>query len=169
VQQQRLAFRSAVLPCVWIAVATVVLGTALGFTAVLLRDGPAVNWTVGGERLAWLAPAVFVAIVLGTLAYRVYVLEDGLRGYTGWGTYRTFRWPEINRVRPINLLGLRFLRVLSVQGGPALWVPLFLADMPGFRAAVRESTGEVHPLSRALDEATEPIDDVDEWNDKDDP
>jgi hypothetical protein len=119
----------------------------------LLRDGVALNWAGVGARFAWLAPAVFVGIVVGAVLYRVYVLEDGLRGYTAWGTYRTLRWPEINDVRPLNVLGMRFLLVRSVGGGSAIWVPLFLAEMSGFRAAVRESAGEDHLLSRALQEA----------------
>jgi hypothetical protein len=168
VERQRLAFRSGFLPSIWMAVVSLLIGIGVGVSALLLRDGLAVNWSVTGVRLAWATPVVVGIVLLLAALYRVYVLDDGVRGYTAWGTYRTLRWPEIERVRPVNLLGLRYLRVWSDRGGPTVWVPLFLADLPGFRTAVRESAGEGHPLSRALEEATEPVDGVDHLNGKND-
>ena len=53
-------------------------------------------------------------------------------------------------MRRINVLGLRYLRVLSSATPRPLWVPLFLADMPGLCAAIADRTGLNHPLTEAL-------------------
>ena len=52
--------------------------------------------------------------------------------------------------RLTNLLGLRYLRVQSSATPRPLWVPLFLADMPGFCAAIVALAGPDHPLAQAL-------------------
>jgi hypothetical protein len=147
--QQRLAFRSAILPLYVVTL----LGTIVGFVGgFLFRHGLAVevDWEAVGERFLWAAVGVFVFVVAAAALFRVYVSAEGLRCYTFFGNYHTLSWPEIDSVRPINLLGLRYLRVGSSQSGYTVWVPLYLADMPRFRAAVREFAGEGHTLARAL-------------------
>jgi hypothetical protein len=101
-------------------------------------------------------PALTVAVVSGVLLalalayYRVSVAADGLKCYDAFGIYHFAAWPTVERVRPLNLLGLRYLLVRSSAVPRALWVPLFLADLPGFRAAVAQHAGPTHPLAEAL-------------------
>jgi hypothetical protein len=150
--QQPLAFRSAILPPYLISLLTAIV---VGAGSFLLRYGLAVDWAAVGIRFLWAAVLIFVSILAVVILFRVYVSADGLRCYAFWGNYHTLSWPEIDSVRPINLLGLRYLRVGSSQSGHTVWVPLFLADMPRFRAAVRELAGEEHILARALANSAE--------------
>jgi hypothetical protein len=145
--QQRLAFRSAILPPYVVTLLSALVGFVGGH---LFRYGLAVDGAVVGVRFLWAAAVVFVFIVAAVLLFRVYVSAEGLRCYTFWGNYHTLSWPEIDSVHPFNLLGLRYLRVGSSQSGYTVWVPLFLADMQGFRDAVHEYAGEGHTLARAL-------------------
>jgi apolipoprotein N-acyltransferase len=145
--EQRLAFRSAILPLYAITLLVTIVVSA---GRILFRHGLAVDWAAVGVRFLWVAVGVFVFIVAAVVLFRVYVSAEGLRCYTFMGNYHTLGWPEIDTVRTINLLGLRYLRVGSSQSGHTVWVPLFLADMPRFRAAVREFAGEGHILVRAL-------------------
>jgi hypothetical protein len=150
VAPQRLAFRTAFPAALWMAFVSILIGAALGVGGLLLRYGPDVNWPVVGVRFAWAVAFAFVLILVVVAVFRVFVGPVGLRGYTFWGNYRTLPWDEIDSVRPINLLGLRFLRVRGVGGGLPVWLPLFLADMPRFRTAVRDLAGDDHVLTRAL-------------------
>jgi hypothetical protein len=145
--QQRVAFRSAILPPYIVAL---LIATVVGVSNLLFRYGLAVNWAAVGVRFLHVAVGLFVFLLVAVSVFRVYVSTEGLRCYTFVGNYRTLRWPEIDSVRPINLLGLRYLRVGSSQSGHTVWVPLFLADMPRFRATVHEFAGEGHILSSAL-------------------
>jgi len=89
-------------------------------------------------------------LTLAVAYFPVYVAEDGIKGYDFFGFYHFAPWLTIERIRPINLLGLRYLRVRSSAAPRELWVPLFLADMPGFCAAVADRAGPDHPLAEAL-------------------
>ena len=145
--EQRVAFRSAILPPYIVAL---LITTVVGVGRLLFRYGLTLDWAAVGVRLLQVAVALFVFFLVVVLVFRVYVSAEGLRCYTLLGNYRTLRWPEIDSVRPINLLGLRYLRVGSSQSGHTVWVPLFVADMPRFRATVHEFAGEGHILSNAL-------------------
>ncbi len=142
--EQRMSFRSAILPC---AVATAVAAFVTGSAFVLLVADPLDTWS-DWLPLLWAVPAAAGVVLLAVPLMRVFVSADGLSCYTFWGRYYTVPWSQVEAARPINV-GLRYLRVRSAQGF-VLWVPLFLADMSRFRAAVVEAAGEGHVLSRAL-------------------
>jgi len=82
--------------------------------------------------------------------YPVDVTADGIKCYDVFSRYHFAPWPTIDGVRPINVLGLRYLRVQSSATPRPLWVPLFLSDMPGFCAAIVDRAGPDHPLAEAL-------------------
>ena len=65
------------------------------------------------------------------------------------GQKRFVAWQEISSVRPMRLFGLPYL-ALRVSWHPRLlMLPLWLADMAGFRAAVRLRAGNEHALCSA--------------------
>ena len=73
----------------------------------------------------------------------------GLRCRDTMGQKRFVAWPDIASVRPIRLFGLPYV-ALRVSGHPRqLMLPLWLADMAAFRAAVRMRAGEEHALCSA--------------------
>lgn len=88
---------------------------------------------------------------LAVAAFPVRVSAAGLNCYDFVGRYRTLAWPDITAADPVNLQGLRYLTVTGRDGGAPLWVPLYLADMPGFLDAVRSHTGPDHLLAVAVD------------------
>src|SRR5271166_5146114 len=83
-----------------------VLERAAGATpapAVLL--GAVIFAVAGGDVFAFFAMLAYVAY------FKVYVNPDGLRACNSWGAYRTVAWSEVLSARPVNVPGLRFLRV----------------------------------------------------------
>lgn len=101
-----------------------------------------------------MAPAVCaigVALLLwgAVLLFPVYVSKEGLRSYTLWGDYRTIPWDRIDTIRPINFLGLRYLRAGTHGAGAPVWVPLWLSDKRGFGEEITRLAGPEHPLVKA--------------------
>jgi len=82
--------------------------------------------------------------------YPVELTTDGLKCTNALGRRHVVAWPTIERVRQINVFGFGYLRVQSSATSRTLWVPLFLADMPGFCAAIADRAGTDHPLTEAL-------------------
>src|SRR5262245_2866843 len=148
------SFQSSFWPSFWIIWRW---GTFFG-TALSLVLTSAVGLVFGWEVHLLLALAgslgsglgVGLALALVVAYYRVYVTVDGISGYDVFGLHHFAAWPSIEEVRPINLLGLRYLRVWSSATPRPLWVPLFLADMPGFCVAIVDCAGPDHPLAQAL-------------------
>jgi hypothetical protein len=146
----RLSFRSSIPEPFFLALTVAML---IGLAPQVALHGLNLDWEVVARQLVFAAITVLGLLLLAVFLFEVHVSEEGLRCYTFYGNYRTFAWSDINGVRPVNMLGLRYLRVSSVQGGPPLWVPLFLADREGFRLAVSGLAGEDHVMTRALNEA----------------
>ncbi len=76
-------------------------------------------------------------------ATAVKLTDDVIRGRTFWGRARSLEWPNVSDMRPLNIMGFRFLRIYPKEGGAPLWVPLFVRKKAEFLAAIesRASTG----------------------------
>ncbi len=96
--------------------------------------------------------AIVSALVLSVVLrlFPIYVHPDGIRCLDVMNRYQMVRWEAIERLRPIHLLGLRYLRINPPGLGRTLWLPLFLADMKGFRLAVCELAGYDNLLAEWL-------------------
>jgi hypothetical protein len=92
--------------------------------------------------------AVWTAV--WTTLMKVYVSPAGIRCYTIWCVYRLVPWPDMQRVRATNFLGLRYLRVWAAEQRRPVWVPLFLSDMLGFRKAVQACAGSENVVCQYL-------------------
>lgn len=97
--------------------------------------------------LALIATAMSAIVVAAT---PVYVNKESICGYTMWGPYKEIEWSSIHNVRPINLLGLRYLRVFTANETFAIWIPLFLAAQDRFNACVIEYTDSENPIRRYI-------------------
>ena len=96
--------------------------------------------------LACLALSVPVALAFADLS-RVVISPQGLRAPDYAGRQYLVEWSHIINVRPTTVLGLKYLRIYLRDGGPVLWLPLFLTDMPGFRAALIQHATAGTPLA----------------------
>src|SRR5574341_760437 len=107
--------------------------TALAGIAV----GLGMSVVTGGARVdvvtLLVAPGAGAALAAGITAawiqfMKVYVNASGIWCYNAWGASRFIAWPDMERVRPINFCGLRYLRVWSRLERNPTWIPLFLSD-----------------------------------------
>lgn len=91
-----------------------------------------------------------VALVAPLVAYyKVSVYKDRIGGHNFWGFYREQKWSETENVRPLNyLLGLKMAILQSRSNN--IWIPMFLADMNGFRTLVSELANPDSALAEYL-------------------
>jgi hypothetical protein len=81
----------------------------------------------------------------------VYISRESLTAFRAGGGYRQALWSEISAVRPVNMLGLRYLRVYTFGSKYPIWVPLYLSDRERFYWRVCDFAGPQHPLAVALE------------------
>ena len=139
------------------------LGIGVGIAVPLVLILTSIDALMGVKvpgRTLWLGIAMAVggAELAGAFAvwlmwwFRpVYVSSESLIGFRTGGGYRKALWSEINSVRPVNLMGLRYLRVYTNGSKSPIWVPLYLSDREGFYWRVCEFAGPQHPLTVALE------------------
>ncbi len=86
--------------------------------------------------LTWtLVSGLFVVPVYTWIFIRcfpVYVKKEGLRSYNIYCFYKEIKWNEIEKIIPINILGLKYIRVKSKLEGTPIWIPLWINDYDSF-------------------------------------
>lgn len=94
----------------------------------------------------------FCALFLGavTALVRFTVSAVGLRTFNTFGSWKVIPWDQISRADPAKYYFLPHLRLTVDHHATKYWIPLFLEDMHGFRAAVLQATDEFNPVYRAL-------------------
>jgi hypothetical protein len=125
---------------------------ALAPLALLAAVGAAVSGDVLRAllALAGIAAVLLVPIGLAVRLSRWHVDADGVGGRNNWLAYRRLEWDEIESVEPWLIPGYRYLQVNGGGARKVFWLPLFLTDMPGFRAAVEQYAPPDNPLRRYL-------------------
>jgi hypothetical protein len=149
--EERRTFRFAFLP-------VLACGLAIGIPGIVV-----IAMAQEGLRVNLLALAIGIAggtvvgIVLtgAVVAYfKVYVSTHRLRCFDFWGLYHDVSWAEIVGVKPINFLGLRYLRLSISKHRMRVWLPLFLNDFGDFRDFVRDHVDESNALVQELERAS---------------
>src|SRR5262245_36534973 len=155
-QEPVTAFRSSF----WTTFAVILVWSvplALGVIVVLVIRSEGwgrVNWFALLLACGVAVVGIFVLDLVGTvlvILFRVFVSPEGIRCYDFWGRYHTVTWPDVVDVRPINMLGLKYLRVYAEDVSTPVWVPTFLTDQRGFDDLVRQYAGPGHLFTRAID------------------
>jgi len=96
--------------------------------------------TIGSCLIALVIAPLFSWILVRS--FPVYVLPEGLSSYNAFGCYSTVRWEEIAEVEPINILGLRYIRIKSTRKKPPIWIPTWLKDNGMFLKKVTRFGGK---------------------------
>lgn len=136
------------------------LGVSVGLPAGLLALYLILDFAPDGRALLVTIPVALLVgagIAAALNAYGAVGLDPGgITAANSWGVRARFDWEEIGDCRPVNLLGLRYLRVRANGSRWALWVPSFLVE----RARFGELLGEYAPASSPLRREFERIGDV---------
>ena len=102
--------------------------------------------------LAGFAVALLVPIGLSTWAIRWHVEPNGIGGRNNMLVYNYLNWTDIDSVDPWLIPGYPYLQVNGAGKRRAFWLPLFMTDMPGLRAAVVRYAPPGNPLRRYLEQ-----------------
>jgi len=133
-----------------LAVTPLALLAALGVVAVLISGNRAAAMVI----LLGFAGVAGVLLLLIGLVVRVnrwHVDPNGIGGRNNMLVYHRLNWSEIESVEPWLIPGYRYLQVNGGGKRWAFWLPLFLTDMPGLRAAVARYAPPENPLRHYLE------------------
>lgn len=148
-QQPQLTFRISPWRPWLLALAPLALLAAIGVAFSVVAGQLA---TAAGILLGFAALALaLLPIGLAARVSRWHVAPDGIGGPNHWLAYHRLDWSDIESVEPWLLPGYRYVQVNGVGRRWAFWLPLFLTDMLGLRAAVARYAPPDNPLRRYLE------------------
>ena len=143
------AFRSAFFPF-WRTITSISAMLASPLILVVLYVN-GWNFVVPQILLIVLAALITPLLLFPAIAYfKIYVGKNGIKCYDFWGSYHYVEWPQVREIRPIRLLGLKYLRVYAEGFPRPLWVALDLAEIDRFVDLVIASAGPEHMLTEYL-------------------
>src|SRR5262245_37985591 len=127
-----------------------------GLVAAVLLAVNALTGTVAAAVPVLLVLAGGAVVLLLPIGWAVWVSRwqagpHGVGGPNNWLAYRHLDWSEIDSVEPWLIPGYRYLQVNGAGERWAFWLPLFLTNMEGFRAAVLRYAPPENPLRRYLE------------------
>lgn len=136
----------------WVlAVTPLALLAVVGLAFAVVAESPA---TAVPILLAFAVVAAFLLLPIG-LAVRVSrwdVDPTGIGGRNNQLVYHRLEWSEIESVEPWLIPGYRYVQINGAGKRRLFWLPLFLTDMQGFRAAVARYASPENPLRRYLEQ-----------------
>ncbi len=131
---------------------TYVLGAIVGSIAIMLwrmvdASLQMVPYSVVldtiGYYLILIAPFYAGICGLAMSRYFKYVItEDGIGGQNLIGASRFIEWDDIAELRPIKIGNLAFVRLVTEEKKPPMWLPLFINDEQVFGGALLECAPE---------------------------
>jgi hypothetical protein len=150
-ETSRLTFRITLWRPWLLAVTPLALLAALGVIASFVSGKPAaaVSILLG---FAGVAVALLLPIGLAVWVSRWHIDPNGIGGRNNMLVYHHLDWSEIESVEPWLIPGYRYVQVNGVSKRRAFWLPLFLTDMPRFRAAIAQYAPPANPLRRYLEQ-----------------
>ena len=137
------SFKISFVPLFTLIGSASTLGTIVG---LIVRFGHYANpLALGFSLVACPLLSLLLAMAMAETT-RVVVTPRGLWAPDYAGRRHMVEWSNIASVRPVTILSMKFLRLLPRASGRVPWLPLFLADMAGFKASVFQHAGAGNPL-----------------------
>ena len=134
-------YRSKFLPLfLAIALCTGLLGLLLSMILTGF-DIRAFQWKVVFAVIFLIAWSLTWTTII-VLYYTITISESGIKGYNFWGGYRFVEWGTTKECRTMNLLGLKYLRIFTLDNRLPLWVPMFLNHLQDFKRNIINLTDQ---------------------------
>ena len=150
-ETSRLTFRITLWRPWLLAVTPLGLLAALGAVAALISGNRAAAMVIL-LGFAGVAGVLLLPIGVAVWVSRWHVDPNGIGGRNNMLVYHRLNWADIVSVEPWLIPGYPYVQVNSVGKRWAFWLPLFLTDMPGLRAAVARFAPPENPLQRYLEQ-----------------
>ena len=115
---------------------------------IVFVKGASINWYAYGVSLVSIFITSNILSFIMALYYKTTLNTKEIKGFNFWGKSRIVKWENVSRVKPVNFLGLKYLRVFSTNTGLAIWVPLFIKNTEKFR----EVASNLPPMGNAFRE-----------------
>ena len=149
-EDSRLAFRISMWRPWLLAVIPLGVLAVVGIALSIARSSfaPALAIAIG---FAILAAILLLVIGMSIRASQWHVDPNGIGGRNNALAYRRLNWSEIESIEPWLIPGYPYVQINGGGKRRVFWVPLFLTDMPGFRAAIARYAPPDNPLRRYLE------------------
>ena len=98
---------------------------------------------------AFFVGSAFVLIFTFVLIryFKITITNTGIKGYGFWGKYHSIEWEDIVDVKPLRIIGLKYIRVFNTRTKRPLWLPLFLSDMNRFKEEIQAIVPHNNPMN----------------------
>jgi hypothetical protein len=135
----------------WLLAVAILAVPALVVAGALAISGQFAAAAVVAGGLAVIAALLALPIGWMVGSSRWDVDAAGIGGRDNWNVYRRVGWHEIRSVSRVSVPGYPHVWLSTADRRRAIWVPLFLSNMAGFRAAVARYASPDNPLRQLLD------------------
>jgi hypothetical protein len=154
-ETSRLTFRITLWRPWLLAIIPLLLLAALGVISSLAAGKPT---AAVGILLGFAGVAVILLLPIGLAVWtsRWHVEPNGIGGRNNMLVYNYLNWTDIASVDPWLIPGYPYLQVNGAGKRRAFWLPLFMTDMPGLRAAVVRYAPPGNPLRSYLEQHPAP-------------
>ncbi len=130
-----------------------------GFVGVLAVTDPAFQQaklsvlleTIGYILVFFGPPYAALCALLATHYFQYTVTAEGVGGQNLIGRSQFLRWSDIAAMKRVRIGNLEFIRVMSREGGRAIWLPLFVRNEPAFDATMMQWAPPGHVSHRLAD------------------
>ncbi len=125
------------------------IGLCASIVRALIFNGELGPWEDWGYPILGIFVMCLVLTLIVIPLCPVKVRPEGIATYNFYGLYSMVNWGDIASVKPVNLLGLRYI-TFCTNDNKTLYIPRFLTNYVGFRDQVAVWAGEHHLLTQAL-------------------
>lgn len=103
-----------------------------------------------GASLFWGAPVSLFSVLALVLLNPVAFSNEGIYGYSVWGTKCFLHWEDIQQARRFKLFNLTWLRIYSKANKNVLWLPLFQSQPAEFMREIGKFAPPGSPIRNHL-------------------
>jgi len=127
--QNSYTFKMRALP---LFVCISIIATLIFTGFIVVENDASINWNAYVVALVSVVVFSMAWSFFMVLYYKTTLKNEGVKSFNFWGKSRFVEWENISKVKPVNFLGLKYLRVFTGNSGLALWVPLFIKNIESF-------------------------------------
>lgn len=87
-----------------------------------------------------------IGLSLAVAYYKIYIYSGRFVGRSFWGKLHDMEWNDVERIRAIGFLGVKYIGVYSRRNTKPVWIPLFLKNLDRFVNLVCQYAEPNNPL-----------------------
>ena len=95
---------------------------------------------------------LMVVVLIANEYYKTSISDTQIKSYDAWGRRHSIEFNEIVKIKPIQFVFMKYIRVMGKDERRPVWIPLFLRDLKGFYLTLEEQLPSDNVLLKYLNE-----------------